>query len=265
MAPGIDIGTHHIADYLSNHGFVVLRYDSRGSGDTKYGSLMDADYETLVADARAALKALLRRPEVTRREMFIVGHSLGALTAMRLVVDAERLPIKGLVMLSPPGRLFGEILVDQALRESRRLNFSPEQVDARRKNMEESLSRLRASSPDDSQESASGVASISTKLLRELLDINPVELFVKVNVPILICQGGKDIQVSIEKDTLRLVEVAGRASMDAEVRIFPDLDHLFKVEPGTSLPDRYYVERPIGPAFLRSVLSWLDGQGTASD
>lgn len=264
MAPGIDTGTHHIVDYLSNNGYVSLRFDSRGSGNTGYGQLLDIRYETLVNEAKAAFRVLEQRPEVSSEELFIIGHSLGALTALRLALAREQLPIKGLVLLAPPGRPFDEILTQQALREAQRLGFTETQISERQKNLSDYFRGLRNEQVGEDPAKEASQFGLHTKVIRDLVEIDPGELVVKVRIPILICQGWKDIQVSVELDTLRLVRAAGDSGdVNMEVRLFPNLDHLFKVEPGVSLPERYYVDRPIGSDFLKSVLTWLDAQRTS--
>jgi len=49
---------------------------------------------------------------------------------------------------------------------------------------------------------------------------------------------------------------AKRSKKKHEVKVFADLDHLFKSEPGTSRARRYLEERPVDAAFLRALTSW---------
>ncbi len=71
-----------IAEYLSERGFVVLRYDKRGIGEN--GIILDlntyanATVQQFQSDAEAALNILIQQPEVDRGRITIIGHSEGA-------------------------------------------------------------------------------------------------------------------------------------------------------------------------------------------
>jgi uncharacterized protein len=80
-----------IAQYLSERGFVVLKYDKRGVGsnysiiDTNiWGNATATDY---IQDGKNALKVLLQQPEVDPKRISIIGHSEGTVYAPRVAID----------------------------------------------------------------------------------------------------------------------------------------------------------------------------------
>ena len=79
-----------IAEYLSNRGFAVLRYNKRGVGLN--GAILDMDawgnitVQDLVQDAEKALVALRQQPEVDSSSVSIIGHSEGTMIAPRIAV-----------------------------------------------------------------------------------------------------------------------------------------------------------------------------------
>src|SRR6184192_1844403 len=80
-----------IAEYLSERGFAVLRYDKRGVGanltildSNVWGNLTIND---LVQDADKALNVLIQQPEVDPKRISVLGHSEGTLIAPRVAVD----------------------------------------------------------------------------------------------------------------------------------------------------------------------------------
>jgi uncharacterized protein len=83
--------------YLHAAGFHVLTFDVRGHGANGPETLPVSVGE-FAADARAAIAALRRRPEVTR--VALLGHSMGA--AGSLVAAAEAATIDAVVSLSAP-------------------------------------------------------------------------------------------------------------------------------------------------------------------
>src|SRR5690606_9452321 len=87
-----------IAEHLSAQGFAVLRYNKRhvhgpGQFDPAYGRLSLAD---LLEDAEQALDALLARPELGDKPVFVYGWSEGSLLAGALA--ASRDDIAGLIL-----------------------------------------------------------------------------------------------------------------------------------------------------------------------
>jgi uncharacterized protein len=82
-----------IAQYLSERGFAVLRYDKRGVGansqiiDTNiWGNLT---FDDLKNDAEIALGILTQQPEVDPTKITLIGHSEGTIITPRIVIDQE--------------------------------------------------------------------------------------------------------------------------------------------------------------------------------
>jgi uncharacterized protein len=80
-----------IAQYLSERGFAVLRFDKRGIGanhtilDTNvWGNVTAND---LIQDSKIALNVLMRQPEVDPEIISVIGHSEGTIYAPRVAID----------------------------------------------------------------------------------------------------------------------------------------------------------------------------------
>jgi pimeloyl-ACP methyl ester carboxylesterase len=80
-----------IAQYLSERGFVVLKYNKRGLGENNtildsnvWGNLTSND---LKHDAEKALDVLIQQPEVAANRITVVGHSEGTTIAPRIAID----------------------------------------------------------------------------------------------------------------------------------------------------------------------------------
>ena len=81
-----------VSKYLSERGFVVLRYDKRGVGSNY--TILDSDvwgnltFNNLKQDAERALSVLLQQPEVNAtKKATIFAHSEGTTVAPRVAVD----------------------------------------------------------------------------------------------------------------------------------------------------------------------------------
>jgi len=82
-----------ISQYLSERGFVVLRYDKRGVGTNS--QIIDANvwgnltFDDLKRDAERALGILTQQPEVDSNKITLIGHSEGTIIAPRIAIDQE--------------------------------------------------------------------------------------------------------------------------------------------------------------------------------
>ena len=80
-----------IAEYLSDRGFVVLRYDKRGIGENK--TILDSNvwgnltFNDLKHDAEKALDVLVQQPEVDANRITVLGHSEGTVITPRVAID----------------------------------------------------------------------------------------------------------------------------------------------------------------------------------
>ena len=84
-----------ISQYLSERGFVVLRYDKRGVGANS--QIIDTNvwdnvtFEELKHDAETALRVLTQQPEVDKNQITLIGHSEGTLIAPRIAIEQENM------------------------------------------------------------------------------------------------------------------------------------------------------------------------------
>ena len=91
-----------IAEYLSERGFVVLRYDKRAIGVN--GTIEDPDMwynqtmDDLISDANKALHTLVDQPEVDKDNVSVLGVSQGSWIATR--VAAANPFVKNVLLLS---------------------------------------------------------------------------------------------------------------------------------------------------------------------
>lgn len=116
------VGPHNLhvcmARALSQAGYVVLRFDYRGQGES------DGDFRQFTGisgldDAYAALDALCRQPAVDASRLGVVGFSLGGALACEM---AARIPsILALVLLAPvafPQVVFRTFFTDEHLKQA---------------------------------------------------------------------------------------------------------------------------------------------------
>jgi alpha-beta hydrolase superfamily lysophospholipase len=95
----------HLAEYLSERGFAVLRYDKRGVGPNNTISDSNAwgnlTLDNLKQDAEKALSVLLQQPEVNAtKKATLIGHSEGTNFPPRVAVDNPD-KVRNIVLMAP--------------------------------------------------------------------------------------------------------------------------------------------------------------------
>jgi len=103
-----------IAQYLSERGFAILRYDKRGVGvnhtilDTNVWG--NATANNLIQDSNKALNLLMLQPEVDSKRISIIAHSEGTIYAPRLAIDnptkAKNIILMGTLAQNPVKDLY---------------------------------------------------------------------------------------------------------------------------------------------------------------
>ena len=80
-----------IAEYLTDRGFVTLRYDKRGVGENH--TIVDSNVwgnltiNNIIQDANKALAVLMQQPEVDVNRITVLGHSEGTAVTPRVAID----------------------------------------------------------------------------------------------------------------------------------------------------------------------------------
>ncbi len=99
-----------IADRLTLSGYIVLRYDDRGVGDSE-GDFSIATSQSFATDAYSAVEFVKTLPYIDTNKIILMGHSEGAMVAN--IVAAEHKEIFAVVSLAGPGVSGAKILKEQ--------------------------------------------------------------------------------------------------------------------------------------------------------
>lgn len=96
-----------LAKAFSEAGIASLRYDRRGTGESKLAPEVRLSFDDLVADARAGIDFLAQRKETSGGELAVLGYDQGGLIALRLAATEPR--VKRVVLVSTAGRPLVEV------------------------------------------------------------------------------------------------------------------------------------------------------------
>ena len=211
-----------LAEGLASRGIEVLRYDKRTFVyGAKLGDSVSVDDEVMV-DAAAAVTALRARPEIDARQIFVIGHSMGALLAPEIGIRSA--PVAGVVLLAPPGRPPWDIVLSQM----RYLGASPKEIGE----MEQKVARLKAGTLGSER-----LLGAPQSYWKDLAARNGIGMAKKLGVPVLVLRGDRDYQIMEEDVAAWRKGLAGVPNVDTVT--LTGLNHLFIAGSGKPGPSEY--------------------------
>ena len=199
---GIPIFTQ-LAGALADQGFIVLRYDKRGVGQSG-GRTETATLQDYAEDLIAAVKWLEKRDDVDKRRLAVAGHSEGAAVAM--LAAAREKKIKSLILVAAPGTTGAELVLEQQQRQLELMNV-PEAEREAKVELQKKIQAAVVSGtgwedvPPELQRQA------DTPWFRSLLSFDPAQAMRRIKQPILIVQPELDRQVP-SHHSAKLAELA---------------------------------------------------------
>lgn len=205
---------------LAERGIASLRYDKRVLLGTKGTvDISKLSLEDFAADARAAAASLAHDPRFGK--VFLLGHSEGAALA---VLGARDNPVvAGVISVSGLGRPLTVVMREQISR----------QVDsATLVRYDTAMAQyLRGETPKDIPPMLSILfVPINQNFMKSLAAFDPPAAMRAVRQPVLIVQGGRDMQVTVA-DAERL----HGARPDAQLVVVPLANHVLKQAMDTTL------------------------------
>ena len=232
-----------LAEGLYQKHIASFRYDKRIIKQMKNRSIDEKNIHLgdFIDDAVAVLKYFKKDKRFSK--IYIIGHDEGSLIGMIAAQEGA----DGFVSIAGAGQEIDDVIVDQLAQQA------PNLVDSARIAFDD----LRAHgiaynySPD--------LASIFRKEIQPFIfswmQFNPQEEIVKLKCPILIINGDKDIQVQISE-----AELLKAAKPDAEYKIIPKMNHIFKEVEGNNLENSKTYNQydlPVMPELIDSIADFI--------
>ena len=207
-----------LAQALGQHGIASLRYDKRGIGESMPGVVEQSELriEDYMNDAAAWIQYL---SDVERfGDVFVAGHSEGALIGMVAANDAD---IAGFVSIAGVGRSSDKLFKEQLTR-----NIPASDLARSASEIIDMLAAGKTVSDVPAQLALALDVSVQPFLI-SLFRYEPADEIGKLSVPILVVQGTTDIQVS-QTDA----EMLARAAKDSSYVTIPGMNHILKPAEG---------------------------------
>jgi pimeloyl-ACP methyl ester carboxylesterase len=242
-----------LATHLAASGIASLRYDKRGVGSSD-GDYLATGFHDNIADAQAALDALRARPEVDPGQVFVIGHSEGAIIGSELAADGQ---LTGVVLLAGTAQDGRDLLTWQAAQIASTL---PKPVQYLTKLVGRDLERIQSKRLARIERSHEDVvrirfAKLNAKWLREFMSYEPSNALRHAKVPILAITGSKDLQVN--PADISLIEQAVPTPFTGHV--VNDLTHLLRKEtaPASLRAYKNQARRPIDQSVATLITDWM--------
>ena len=244
-----------IAGALADAGFIVVRYDKRGIGQSG-GRAESAALNDYAEDARAVVKFLEARKDVDPKRLAIVGHSEGGIVA--LIAASKDKRIGAAVLLAAPGMTGTDLILAQQKHLLDRMKITPEERQAKI-DTQKKINDAVVSGKGIDELPADVRRTVDNAEFQSLLASDPEKLMKDVRQPLLIVQGELDTQVE-PKNAELLASLAARRKKapPAEVVKVPGVNHLLaaattgEVDEYASLKDKQ-VAAPV----TQAIISWL--------
>jgi len=218
---------------LADRGIAVLRYEkrTREHAAEMAGNKNGTVREETIEDALLAAALLRRTDRIDPKRVFVLGHSLGGTLAPRIA--AEDPSIAGLIVMAGATRPLLEVAREQLAYLSSLGPGAP--------NPEETLEMLRKSAPE--------------AYWKDLEAYKPAQVAAKLTIPMLILQGERDYQVTL--DDLQGWRDALGGSARVTIKSYPTLNHLFLPGEGKSTPSEYERAGQIPEFVVDDIAVWI--------
>lgn len=207
----------HLARQFVQAGFVVVRFDERGTGKSTGDYLRTATTASLAEDVEALLGVLARQAEVDSTRIALIGHSEGGAIAP---IVAGRMPSVGAIALLAAPSWTGRRIMDwQDAYDVKHGQWSGARSDEESRREWLAAERQRRESTE--------------AWFPFFLDYDPLPAIRRVRAPILILHGDEDVQVTPEQAQELAQAARGAGNAAVTVRLLPSHSHSL-VEPSAT-------------------------------
>lgn len=250
-----------LAEGLAKHGIASVRYDKRsfahGLKMVREKNLVITVKEETIEDAVLATELLKQDPRIDPENIFIVGHSMGAMLAPR--IDAEGGDYRGLILMAGTPRTLEEVMVGQM-----------EDIMAGSKGL---MSKLLVRQLQKISRSFAGMYELTDEAakakkmgngttlyyFKEMGEHPAADYLRDLQKPMLIMQGEKDFQVKMDRDFVPYQELL-KDKAEVTFKLYENLNHAFvpAIYDNIMKANKEFAkERHIGEDVIADIANWI--------
>ena len=246
-----------LAGALADGGYVVVRYDHRGMGQSG-GRTEGATMSVYADDLADVVEWLSKRKDVDPARLALVGYDDGGPLAM--LTAGFKKSVRAVVLLASPGRPGRAVVLEQQQRALDQLKLSDADRAARVALETKILDAIGTGRGWETMPPEVRKAS-DTPWFRTWVLFQPSIAFRKMSQPVLIVHGALDTEVPpAHADALEQLATSRNGTSGKQVRkvILPGLNHLFVTAQTGSVSEYATLpSRDISPALAGTIATWL--------
>lgn len=231
-----------LAEALSNNGIATFRYDKRIVKQIQKRKIdPNITFDNFIEDAVAVIDYFKKENHYS--EIYIIGHSQGSLVGMLAAKDRA----DGFISIAGAGQSIDNVITEQIG------NMDPSLVEGTQKAFESlKLGQLT----DDYPPALGSIFRADVQpFIMNWMQYNPQDILKSLDIPSLIINGTKDLQVSV--DEAKLLQ---ETSNHSELKIIENMNHVLFIIKGDELENsKSYNEsfRPISEELITTVSEFI--------
>jgi dienelactone hydrolase len=241
-----------ISEGLAAAGIATLRYDKR-----TFAFKNEIDRKTFTLeqevtdDAVAALEYCRSRSELDPNGIFLLGHSQGG--TMVPFIAKRFAPLRGAILMAAAARPLDELILEQTAFQGKVAGVPEAETAAAIEKLKEAFARIRSGEASNEEL----IMSAPAQYWRAVLMLDVPKALSELKVPVLVLQGGKDVQV-VESDYHLVQKALATSTVEGnDSRWFPNLNHLFIDVPGEATGAEYGLPGKVDPSVIETISTWV--------
>ncbi|MEM7186197.1 MAG: alpha/beta hydrolase [Bacteroidota bacterium] len=233
----------YLAEGLSKQGIATFRYDKRILKQMKERTLNEESisFDDFIEDAVATLTYFQKAKAFSK--IIVIGHSQGSLVGMIAAQNGA----DSFVSIAGAGQAIDDVIVDQL----------EQQAPGLKDNARQAFDDMRANGAAVNY--SPGLSSIFRKQIQPFMltwmKYDPQTELAKLEVPVLIVNGEKDLQVQVSE-----AEKLKNAKPNASYEIIPEMNHILKKITGDDIDNSKSYnqpERPVMPEVIDLLANFI--------
>lgn len=240
-----------MAEELYHNGISSYRFDKRTLTDP---NSLDKDFtvdDEVTNDVLNILNYFSNNEEFKDHEITLIGLSLGAYLLPRIANRSDQ--VSKLIMLAGNARPLEVILINQL-----------EYINSLENNLEnqklleetrEKIAFLKSKKFNIKSSQEKLPLNLSAAYWKSLLEYDHLKEVKKISIPILVAQGERDYQVTMED--YGIWKKALKKNNNAIFKSYPESNHLFITGTGKSTPQEYRIKGDVDKGLIKDMINFI--------